>query len=85
METAPESLSGVVKRTKGSSNSSADACFPACITVPIEIKSQHCAFYSDPQRIPAGSIEFDCGLLMRGLPHEWHQLTDIPEMAVNAR
>jgi hypothetical protein len=52
---------------------------------PMEIESQHCAFYSDLQRFPAGSVEFDCGLLMRGLPHEWHQLTDIPELAVNER
>jgi len=51
--------------------------------VPMEVESQHSAFYSDAQRFPAGSIEFDSGLLMRGLPHEWHQLTDIPELAVN--
>lgn len=51
--------------------------------VPMEIESQHCAFYADSQRFPAGSVDFDCGLLMRGLPHEWHQLTDIPELAVN--
>jgi len=53
--------------------------------VPMKVESQHSAFYSDPQRFPAGSLEFDCGLLMRGIPHEWHQLTDIPELAVNAR
>jgi hypothetical protein len=51
--------------------------------VPMEVESQSSAFYSDVQRFPAGSIEFDSGLLMRGLPHEWHQLTDIPELAVN--
>jgi hypothetical protein len=51
--------------------------------VAMEIESQHSVFYSDPQRFPAGSIEFDCGLLMRGLPHEWHQLTDIPELALS--
>jgi hypothetical protein len=47
---------------------------------PLEIESQHSAFYSDLQRFPAGSVDFDCGLLMRGIPHEWHQLTDIPEL-----
>jgi hypothetical protein len=51
--------------------------------VPVEIESQHCEFYSDSRRFAAGSLEFDCGLLMRGLPHEWHQLNDIPELAVN--
>ncbi len=53
--------------------------------VPIGIESQHCSFYSDPQRFPAGSIEFDCGFLMRGLLHEWHELTDIPELAASER
>ncbi len=53
--------------------------------VPMEVESQRCAFYSDSQRFPAGSLDFDCGLLMRGLPHEWHQLTDIPELAINER
>lgn len=48
---------------------------------PLDVESQYSAFYSDPQRFPAGSIEFDCGLLMRGIPHEWHPLTDIPELA----
>jgi len=48
---------------------------------PLEIESQHSAFYSDSLRFPAGSLEFDCGLLMRGIEHEWHQLTDIPELA----
>ncbi len=50
--------------------------------VPMQIETQHCAFYADPDRFPAGSLEFDCGLLMRGIPHEWHQLKDIPEVAV---
>jgi hypothetical protein len=49
--------------------------------VPMEVESHHCAFFADSVRFPRGSIEFDCGLLMRGLPHEWHQLTDIPELA----
>jgi hypothetical protein len=53
--------------------------------VPMEVESQHCAFYSDPQRFPVGSLTFDCGLLMRGLPHEWHQLTDVPELAIDDR
>jgi uncharacterized protein YqjF (DUF2071 family) len=52
--------------------------------IPMHVESQHCAFYSDSKRFPAGSIEFDCGLLMRGLPHEWHQLADIPELATIA-
>jgi hypothetical protein len=53
--------------------------------VPMEIESQQCAFYRDSQSFPEGSIDFDCGLLMRGLPHEWHKLTDIPELAMSDR
>jgi hypothetical protein len=53
--------------------------------VPMDVESQHCVFYSNSRRFPAGSIGFDCGLLMRGLPHEWHQITDVPELATNER
>ena len=52
---------------------------------PMAVDSQHSAFYSDPQHFPPGSIEFDSGFLMRGLPHEWHQISDIPELAVSTR
>lgn len=53
--------------------------------VPMEVESQDCAFFLDSRRFPPGSLDFDCGLLMRGLPHEWHQLSDIPELAVKDR
>jgi hypothetical protein len=49
--------------------------------VPMEVEAQHCAFYSDTSRFPIGSIECDSGALMRGLSHEWHQITDVPELA----
>jgi hypothetical protein len=39
------------------------------------------AFFEDEQRFPRGAIRFDCALLMRGVPHEWHEITDIPELA----
>ncbi len=48
---------------------------------PLAVESQHCRFYADTARFPAGSIAFDSALLMRGLPHEWHEITDIPELA----
>ncbi len=48
---------------------------------PMEVQSVSCAFYSDTSRFPKGSVEFDSGVLMRGLPHEWHQITDVPELA----
>ena len=30
------------------------------------------SFFEDQVRFPAGSVEFDCALLMRGIEHEWH-------------
>jgi hypothetical protein len=27
---------------------------------------------------PKGSVEFDCGLLMRNIEHEWHSLAPRP-------
>lgn len=30
------------------------------------------SFFADAARFPAGSAEFDCALLMRGIRHEWH-------------
>jgi hypothetical protein len=30
------------------------------------------SFFEDRALFPPGSVEFDCGLLMRGIDHEWH-------------
>lgn len=30
------------------------------------------SFFQDETRFPRGSVTFDCALLMRGIPHEWH-------------
>ena len=48
---------------------------------PLGVESVESAYYSNEARFPAGSIEFDCGLVMRGVPHQWHELRDVPEMA----
>lgn len=48
---------------------------------PLEIKEQNCTFYNDSSRFSTGSVVFDSALLMRGLPHEWHEIKDIPELA----
>ena len=48
---------------------------------PLALRLRRAAFYQDVVRFPAGSVEFDCGLIMRGLPHEWHELREIPEIA----
>jgi Uncharacterized conserved protein (COG2071) len=48
---------------------------------PLVVTLHRAAFFQDESRFPSGSVEFDCGLIMRGLPHEWHEIKDIPEMA----
>jgi hypothetical protein len=42
------------------------------------------AFYADTTRFPAGSAVLDGAVLMRGIPHEWHELADVPELATSA-
>ena len=49
--------------------------------MPMQVSSVRCAFFEDPSRFPPGSVTFDCGLVMRGIPHEWHELQEIPELA----
>lgn len=37
----------------------------------------HSSFFADLKRFPKGSVEFDHALIMRNLPHEWHQAEDL--------
>lgn len=47
---------------------------------PLAVDSPKAAFYDNPFRFPRGSVEFDCGLIMRAVPHEWHEIRDVPEL-----
>lgn len=47
---------------------------------PLTVELQKAAFYLDNPQFPRGSVEFDCGLLMRAVPHEWHELKRVPEL-----
>jgi hypothetical protein len=40
---------------------------------PMAVERIESSFFEDRQRFPAGSIQFDCALLMRGMRHEWHE------------
>ena len=40
----------------------------------VHVTTVRSTFLADPARFPAGSIEFDCGLLMRRVPVTWHQV-----------
>ena len=41
---------------------------------PLFVERVASSFFDDRSRFPAGSIEFDCALLMRGIKHEWRSL-----------
>jgi uncharacterized protein DUF2071 len=47
----------------------------------LRVNNVRSAFFEDESRFPHGSVTFDCGLVMRGISHEWHELQDIPELA----
>jgi hypothetical protein len=48
---------------------------------PLIVERVASAFYDDTERFPKGSIGLDGAVLMRGIPHEWHELDDVPELA----
>lgn len=39
---------------------------------PLAVGKAKSSFFEDRALFPAGSVEFDCALLMRGIEHEWH-------------
>jgi len=47
----------------------------------LRIHESYSAFFQGGQHFPANAVEFDCALLMRGIPHEWHEISDVPELA----
>lgn len=51
---------------------------------PMVVHHSKSSFYSDTSRFPEGSVEFDCGLMMRGVPHEWHEIPDVPRLSATS-
>ena len=43
----------------------------------MSVTEVYSSFFSDRQRFPQGSIQFDHALLMRDLRHEWHKADDL--------
>jgi hypothetical protein len=39
---------------------------------PLAVERVESSFFEDQALFPAGSVAFDCALLMRGIEHEWH-------------
>jgi hypothetical protein len=57
---------------------------------PLAVHSIRSSYSDEPSVFPAGSVEFDHGLLMRDIPHEWHPEPEIssegrPERMAGAR
>jgi hypothetical protein len=48
---------------------------------PLQISTAESAFFHDTSKWPEGSVEIDCGLIMRNIEHEWQQLHDVPSAA----
>ena len=44
---------------------------------PLEVAEVDSSYFSDAEKFPAGSICFDCALLMRDIAHEWRNAPDL--------
>jgi hypothetical protein len=44
---------------------------------PFRVDEVHSSFFEDASRFPAGSVRFDCALVMRDVHHEWHSEPDL--------
>jgi hypothetical protein len=45
--------------------------------VPFDVSELRSSLFDSRELFPAGSTEFDCALLMRDIPHEWHALPPV--------
>ena len=44
---------------------------------PLAVDVARSTYFADPRMFPPGSIEFDCGLIMRDIPHQWRAARDV--------
>ncbi len=44
---------------------------------PLSISRVESSFFDDRALFPAGMVHFDCALLMRHIPHEWHSVESL--------
>jgi hypothetical protein len=47
------------------------------IVEPLAVEQAHSTYFADPAMFPVGSIAFDCGLIMRNIPHEWESAKEM--------
>jgi hypothetical protein len=48
------------------------------VVSPLHVTLADSAFYSDQTKWPGGSVELDCGLIMRDIEHEWQEMDKVP-------
>jgi len=44
---------------------------------PLAVERAYSSYFEDRERFPAGSICFDCGLVMRNVQHDWEKADDL--------
>ena len=44
---------------------------------PLRVRRIYSSYFSDEEKFPKGSIEFDHALIMRNVAHEWHSADDL--------
>jgi len=44
---------------------------------PLQVDSVQSTFFENVTRFPPGSVEFDCALIMRDIPHVWRREEDL--------
>ena len=44
---------------------------------PLQVNKVYSSYFSDEEKFPKGSIEFDHALIMRDVAHEWHSADDL--------
>jgi hypothetical protein len=44
---------------------------------PLDVERIYSSYFSDENKFPKGSIEFDHALIMRNVEHEWHSADDL--------
>lgn len=47
---------------------------------PLAVQDVRSAFFEDRQRFPRGSCGFDSAAIMRGIPHTWHEIGEVPAL-----
>lgn len=52
---------------------------------PLFVESVSSGYFADEARFPKGSVEFDCALLMRDIPHEWQPMPKMNSASPDCR